>query len=95
MIRPSMQRIFMPKEFPIAAQAKCPPPDSDPFSGVEFGNEFGKNPASLSRQFAESANCRFKLHERSQLLIRTHNETLPVVAVGVCNPDRSPVGINR
>jgi hypothetical protein len=27
--------------------------------------------------------------------IRTHNETLLVVAMCVCNPDRSPVGINR
>jgi len=24
-----------------------------------------------------------------------HNETLSVVAERVCNPDRSPVGINR
>jgi hypothetical protein len=24
-----------------------------------------------------------------------HNETLSVVAMCVCNPDRSPVGINR
>ena len=27
--------------------------------------------------------------------IRAHNETLPVVAMCVCNSDRSPVGINR
>jgi hypothetical protein len=27
--------------------------------------------------------------------IGMHNETLSVVAVCVCNPDRSPVGINR
>jgi hypothetical protein len=36
--------------------------------------EFGKNLASLSRQFAPSANRRFKFNKRSQLLIRTHNE---------------------
>jgi hypothetical protein len=37
----------------------------------------------------------FKLHNRSQLLIRSHNETLSVTAMRVSNPDRSPVGINR
>jgi hypothetical protein len=36
---------------------------------------------------------RFKFHKRSQLFIRAHNETLPVVAMRVSNPDRSPVGI--
>jgi hypothetical protein len=40
--------------------------------------------------------CRgFQFQKRSQLFIRVHNETLSVVAVGVCNPERSPVGINR
>jgi hypothetical protein len=36
-----------------------------------------------------------QFQNRGQLFIRTHNETLSVVAVPVCNPDRSPVGINR
>ncbi len=27
--------------------------------------------------------------------IRPHNQTFSVVAMCVCNPDRSPVGINR
>jgi len=31
---------------------------------------------------------------RSQLFIRVHNETLSVVAMRVCNPDRSPFGID-
>jgi hypothetical protein len=57
--------------------------------------EFGKNPASLSSQFAASANRRFQFHKRTQFLICAHNETLSVVAVRVCNPDRSPLGINR
>jgi len=35
------------------------------------------------------------LDKRRQFFIRVHNETLTVVAVRVCNPDRSPVGINR
>jgi hypothetical protein len=42
-----------------------------------------------------SQNRRFKFHKRSQLFIRTHNETLSVVAMRISNPDRSPVGINR
>jgi hypothetical protein len=57
--------------------------------------EFGKNLACLSSQFAASANRRFEFHKRSQLFIRLHNETLSVVAMCVCNPDRSAVGINR
>jgi hypothetical protein len=28
-----------------------------------------------------------------KLFIRTHNETLPVIAVRIGNPDRSPVAI--
>ena len=40
-------------------------------------------------------NRRFKFQKRSQLFIRMHNETLSVVAMCVCNPDRSPAGINR
>ena len=34
-----------------------------------------------------------QLEECSQLFIRARNETLSVVAMCVCNPDRSPVGI--
>ena len=41
------------------------------------------------------ANRRFQFHERRPLFIRVHDETLSVVAMRVCNPDRSPVGINR
>jgi hypothetical protein len=40
-------------------------------------------------------NRRRKSKKRSQLFIRSHNETFSVVAVRVRNPDRSPVGINR
>jgi len=32
--------------------------------------------------------------KRRQLFIRTHNETLSVVAVRVCNPDRLPVAVH-
>ena len=40
-------------------------------------------------------NRPLQFQKRSQLFIRTHNETLSIVAMRVCNPDRSPVGINR
>jgi hypothetical protein len=40
-------------------------------------------------------NRRFELHKRRQPFIRSRNETLPVVAMCISNPDRSPVGINR
>src|SRR6266404_6274781 len=36
---------------------------------------------------------RFEFYKRSQLVIRSHNETLSIVAVRVCNPHCSPVGI--
>ena len=39
------------------------------------------------------ANHRFQCHERSQLFVRTHNETLSVAAMRVSNPDRSSVGV--
>jgi hypothetical protein len=35
-----------------------------------------------------------KFDKRRQLSIRVHNETLSVVAMCVCNPDRSPAGIH-
>jgi hypothetical protein len=57
--------------------------------------EFGKNLARVSSRFAASANHQFKFQKRSQLVIRTHNETLSVVPMRVCNEDCSPVGINR
>jgi hypothetical protein len=52
---------------------------------VFMSGEFLKNLASLSRQF--------EFNKRSQLFIRTHNETLSVAAMRVDNPDRSSVGI--
>jgi hypothetical protein len=35
------------------------------------------------------------LFHRGQLFIRTLNETLPIAAMRINNPDCSPVGINR
>jgi hypothetical protein len=37
---------------------------------------------------------RFQFVKRAQLFIRTHNETLPVIAMCASNPDCSPLGIN-
>jgi hypothetical protein len=36
-----------------------------------------------------------RVPETQSAFIRTQNEPLSVVAMRVCNPDRSPVGINR
>ena len=63
---------------------------SDPFNDAESG----ENHTSLSRQFAVSTNRRLEFHKRSQLFIRAHNETLSIVAMRVCNPDRAPVRTN-
>jgi hypothetical protein len=57
--------------------------------------EFGKNLANPSSQNAPTSNHRFKFHKSGQLFIRVCNQTLSVVAMSVCNPDRPPVGINR
>jgi hypothetical protein len=38
-------------------------------------------------------NRRFKLDKRTQLFIRSHNETLSVIAMCVSNEDRLPFGI--
>jgi hypothetical protein len=35
----------------------------------------------------------FEFEKRCQFFIGVHNETLSVVVVCVCNPDRSPAGI--
>jgi len=51
-------------------------------------------PAAILWAFCRT-NRRFKFKKHSQLLIRVPNETLSVVVMCVCNPDCSPVGINR
>jgi hypothetical protein len=38
----------------------------------------------------ELVNCLLRFPKRSQLFIGPHNETLSVVAMRVCDPDRSP-----
>jgi hypothetical protein len=42
----------------------------------------------------QAASRRFAFHKRSQLFIRTHNETLSVIAMRVSNENRSPLGIH-
>jgi hypothetical protein len=36
----------------------------------------------------------FKFNKRRQQFIRSHDETLSIVAMCVCNPDRAPLRIN-
>jgi hypothetical protein len=88
--RCNTSRIAGPEGAKNLAGQKCPPPDSNPFSGVEFG----KNLARLSRQFAASVDRGFEFHKSGLLFIGAHNETVPIIAVRVSNPDRSPFGID-
>jgi hypothetical protein len=41
-----------------------------------------------------SPSRRFQFQKCGQHFIRMHNETLSVVMMRICNPDRSPVSIN-
>ena|SRR5436190_3443806 len=36
----------------------------------------------------------FKFNKRAELFVGVHNKALSVAAMRVCNPDRSPAGIN-
>jgi hypothetical protein len=40
-------------------------------------------------------NTTFKFNKRAELFVGVHNEAPPVAAMCVCNPDRSPLGIDR
>src|SRR6266516_2003111 len=51
---------------------------------------FGSAPKNLSGKLAASADRRFEFDKHSQLLIRTHKETLAVAAMRVTNPDCTP-----
>jgi len=53
-----------------------------------------ENYASLSSQFAATPNCRFEFEKRGQFFICSHNETLPIIAVCISNPDSSPLRMN-
>jgi hypothetical protein len=50
--------------------------------------------AGLGTALSGCGSC-FQFQKYCQLFIRTHNETLSVIAMRISNPDRSPVGINR
>jgi hypothetical protein len=58
---------------------KCPPPDSDPFSDVESGENYDNS----SSQFAATPNRGFQFQKRGQLFIASHNKTLSVVTMRV------------
>ena len=49
---------------------------------------------SVRSEVVLTPDRQFEFQKRGQLFIGTHNETLPVVAMCVSNPDRSPVEIN-
>jgi hypothetical protein len=59
--------------------------------GVFIFGEFGRNLASLSKLFAATADRRFEFEKRSQLFIRTHDETLSVVAMRVSSFGYAPI----
>jgi hypothetical protein len=40
-------------------------------------------------------NRSFQFQKRRQLFIRSHNETLSVIAASIRNPDRSPFAIQK
>jgi len=48
----------------------------------------------LVKKIRRNRESLLPFHKSSQLFIRTHNETLSVVAVCVSDPDRSPFAIN-
>src|SRR5436189_4681632 len=50
----------------------------------------GSLQSSLLLPLSDS-NRKFEFQKGSQLFIRAHKETFSVVAMSVCNPDRSPV----
>jgi len=55
-----------------------------------------RNPSRMDQYlFAQQmdTNSPFQFQKRRQLFIGAHNETVSIIAVRVCNPDRPPVGI--
>jgi hypothetical protein len=51
--------------------------------------------SAWARETEGFPNRRFEFEKSRQLFIRVHNEPLSAVAMCVCNPDRSLVGIDR
>jgi len=70
--------------------AKSPPPDSDPFKRRRVWPKLHQ----LVKKIRRKPDTPLQAQKRSQLFIRSHNETLSVAAMCVCNPDRSPLGID-
>src|SRR5262249_7185579 len=65
-----------------------PPPPTGKRQGVKSGRKSGVSHSP------ETPIRYFKLHKRRQLFLRTHNETLSVVAMRVCDPDITLLGID-
>jgi len=61
-----------------------------------FGQQVSFEKISTASQAnSATSNRRFEFQKSGQLFFRTRKETLSVVAAGIRNADRSPVGINR
>jgi hypothetical protein len=73
---------------------KAPGEKPPALTPVPDNAECGKNLACSSRQLAASADRRFKISKRAELFIRTHDKPLSVVAMRVCDPDCSPLGVD-
>jgi hypothetical protein len=60
------------------------------FTSTPDSRKWDLSPMRLgaAKEARESAKCKSR-----QLFIRTYNVPLPVVAMRISNPDRSPVGI--
>jgi hypothetical protein len=57
--------------------------------------DFGKTAPACQCQKLRPPSHHSRFYKRRQPFIRTHNETLSIVAMRVSNPDCSPAGINR
>jgi hypothetical protein len=65
-----------------------------PLKNAFAGPECGAFRISKEKPLVENPHRYFKFQKRSQLFIRTHNETFPIATMRVSNPDRSPFGID-
>ena len=76
----------------LGAARSCRPPRGG-VNTIFLGNGKIIKPR-IARISALQPDCRFEFQKSGQLFLRSHNETLSVVSMCVCNPDRSPIGIH-
>src|SRR5438128_293571 len=95
-------RYSAPRHYPILASgaSRLNAPSLERATGVKTSIRFFDDGppysacGSVLSVSPVSKNRRFDFDKRSQLFIRTHNETLSVVAMRVSNPDYSPARIH-